>query len=163
MLARVLVHPHTEVGVRGFGLVRRHRCRDVTTRRHPYHLQSDAGEVALQRRAGDQLRLDGGECPVPESRVVRDVGEQARTSSDVVKRVDVASVAPPVDFDDVRKMVGHAEGPRLVRIFDALVAASDQMVRLPRGLDVYDVFRDVLYRGSERQRGCDRVRRHELL
>ena len=35
VLVRVLVHPRTEVGVRGFGLVRRHRCRDVMTRPHP--------------------------------------------------------------------------------------------------------------------------------
>jgi len=60
-------------------------------------------------------------------------------------------------------MVGHAEGSRLVGIFDAAVAAADQVVRLPRGVDVDDVFHDVLRRGSEHQRGCDRVRRHELL
>ena len=37
------------------------------------------------------------------------------------------------------------------------------MVRLPRGVGVDDVFHDVLHRGSEHQRGCDRVRSHELL
>ena len=60
-------------------------------------------------------------------------------------------------------MVGHAEGSRLVDIFDALVAAADQMVRLSRGVGVYDVFYDVLHRGLEHQRDCDRARRHELL
>jgi len=65
VLVRVLAHPRKEVGVRGLGLGRRHRRCDVTTRQHPLQLQSDADEVVLQRQAGDQLRLDGGECPIP--------------------------------------------------------------------------------------------------
>jgi len=40
-----------------------------------------------------------------------------------------------------------------VGIFDALVAAADQMGFLPRGVDVDDVFHYVLHRDLEHQRG----------